>query len=111
MARFEIDISRNVVIKNEGCAIIISAYNKNYKAIRCGFSYLRANDMAEQIEFLFDNAKTILEWLNKCGKIDRVDKDTLIDNICFIYNQNKFVVNRSIDKDELKKSLYKAEQD
>lgn len=111
MARFELDKNKNVVVKNEGAIIIITAYSKNLKAIRCGFGYLPNYEMLKQIEFLFSNSKNILIWLNKSGKIENLDDTFSIENICFFYNGKRIVINKNDAKKEIQYKLLRTEQD
>lgn len=111
MAKFELDSNRNVVVRNDGGIIIITAYSKNLKAIRCGFGYLPNYEMLKQIEFLLSNSKNILIWLNKSGKIENLDDTFSIENICFFYNGQKILVNKNDNKREIQYKLLRAEQD
>ena len=111
MAKFELDNNKNVVIKNDGAIIIVTAYSYELKAIRCGFGYLPNYEMLKQIEFLLNNSKSILNWLNKSGKIKNIDVTFAIENVCFFYNGKRIVINKNDAKKEIKYKLFKAEQD
>ena len=111
MAKFEIDGNKNVVIKNDGALIIITAYSQQLKAIRCGFGYLPTAEMLRQLEFLLTNTKIILQWLNKAEKIKNLNDTYVIDNICFFYNGQKILVNKNDNKREIQYKLLRAEQD
>lgn len=105
MVKFELDNNRNVVIKNDGCIMIVTAYSYQHKAIRVGFTYLMPAEMLKQIDFIFNNYKNILSWLVKSGKVKNIDDTYTIDNICFYYGSKKIIVNKSNTKKEIQKML------
>lgn len=111
MAKFELDSNKNVVIKNDGAIIIVTAYSYELKAIRCGFGYLPTYEMIKQLDFLFNNSKNILNWLNKAGKVKNVDETFILENICFFYNGKRIVINKNEAKKEIQYKLLRAEQD
>lgn len=103
--KLSLDINKNVVINFEDCAVIITRYAPNAKAIIANFSYLSPRDMVKRIKEIFNNGSAILKMLNVAGKNPNYNKSDSLKSIAFMYDGGKHRIDNNFSDREILENL------
>lgn len=98
MLLIEKDQSGNVLVKSDGMVAIITGYNITHRAIMVNFGYCTPNEIAAQIETIFQNAGTILKLL--CD-----NQYAILEKVCYKSNGKKYVATNTMKKIQIEKMM------